>query len=355
MRNTPNRLAAGGWLLMALVLLSPPAGAQVPYLIRYQGQAVDSQGVPLEGPYNLTFRLYDAETGGNKVWEEAQANVPLTGGHFSVLLGQIATLGGAAGPSVDWSKPRWLSLQVGADPELSPRQRITSVPLAIMAEQLTGPITTVDDKVGIGTTAPTRLLDIVGANPVLQVRNTGGVEGFIQAEPTTNRVYFGSHSTHPVAIGVGTNEHIFINTIGNVGIGTTTPESRLHVAAPGAAVLTIEGSSGAQVKLLRAAADWRITNSDIGGLAFDQPAIGTVLLIKDNGNVGIGVTNPQKKLFIGSNLGSSADGIGIDGVLTLYRSGEPPTPPPNIVYLYAGLDSCLHVKSAQGDKALCPP
>ena len=40
--------------------------------------------------------------------------------------------------------PLWISIQVGTDPELSPRQQITSVPLAIRAEraeQLTQPIT----------------------------------------------------------------------------------------------------------------------------------------------------------------------------------------------------------------------
>jgi hypothetical protein len=122
--------------------------ADVPHLIRYQGHAVDAQGVPLEGPYDLIFRLYDAETGGTEVWEETQTAVPLTHGHFSVLLGQVTPL------QVDWNPPLWLSVQVGPEPELIPRQRITSVPLAIKAEvadmaqtaeraeQLTVPMTT---------------------------------------------------------------------------------------------------------------------------------------------------------------------------------------------------------------------
>ena len=38
----------------------PSVSAQVPHLIRYQGQAIDAKGVPLEGPHDLTFRLYDA-------------------------------------------------------------------------------------------------------------------------------------------------------------------------------------------------------------------------------------------------------------------------------------------------------
>ena len=124
-----NRAAACLVLSVWGLALSAPASAAVPHLIRYQGQAVDSNGVPLEGPYTLTFRLYDAETVGTVKWQEAQPNVALTGGHFSVLLGQVQSLDG-----VDWSQPLWLSVQVNGEPELAPRQRITSVPLALRAE-----------------------------------------------------------------------------------------------------------------------------------------------------------------------------------------------------------------------------
>jgi hypothetical protein len=128
-----------GLALVAAVLvgLSTSASAGVPHLIRYQGQAVDSNGVPLEGPYTLTFRLYNAETAGTVMWDEQQVNIQLSGGHFSVLLGQVNSLQG-----VNWTLSLWLSVQVNTDPELAPRQRITSVPLAITAEKLAVPVTT---------------------------------------------------------------------------------------------------------------------------------------------------------------------------------------------------------------------
>ena len=119
-------------------LLSPAlSDAAVPHLIRYQGQAVDSNGVPLEGPYTLTFRLYAAATGGTATWQEVQTNVALDTGHFSVLLGQVTSL-----DPVDWTQPLWLGVQVNTQPELAPRQQITSVPLAITAEKLAAPVTT---------------------------------------------------------------------------------------------------------------------------------------------------------------------------------------------------------------------
>lgn len=116
------------------------ASAEVPRLIRYQGFLKDSQGVALQGPYNLTFRLYPAETGGTPVWTEPQTNIQIDSGSFSVLLG-----GSVALDAVDWSAPLWLSIQVNTDAELSPRQQITSVPLALrsaVAESLATPVTT---------------------------------------------------------------------------------------------------------------------------------------------------------------------------------------------------------------------
>jgi hypothetical protein len=149
--------AAGRLLVSVLVFCqmftshwSPVTGhsslayAQVPNLVRYQGQAVDANSVPLAGPYNLTFRLYNAETAGAIVWQETQANVAITKGNFSILLGQVTPL------TVDWSVPLWLSIQVGIESELSPRQRITSVPLAIRAE-------TAESLVGGGTDTSARV------------------------------------------------------------------------------------------------------------------------------------------------------------------------------------------------------
>ena len=49
MRNVLTFISAAGLSL----LLASVAHAQVPKLIRYQGQAVDSQGVPLEGSSTL--------------------------------------------------------------------------------------------------------------------------------------------------------------------------------------------------------------------------------------------------------------------------------------------------------------
>ena len=132
--------------------------AEIPHLIRYQGQATDNQGVPLQGSYTIKFHLYTSPTetstscSADQIcrWEEQQEKVWFTNGHFSVLLGTVKPL------DVDWSKPIWLGIQVITDQinppsELAPRHQITSVPIAFMAEQLSGAIMTQGSSVGIGT------------------------------------------------------------------------------------------------------------------------------------------------------------------------------------------------------------
>lgn len=105
--------------------------AAVPHLINYQGRLTDSSGTPLNGSYNLTFRIYDAETAGNLLWEETNAGVVIQKGIFSVLLGSVTAL------NLAFDKPYFLEIKVGNE-VMSPRQRITTAGYAIRAEKAEG-------------------------------------------------------------------------------------------------------------------------------------------------------------------------------------------------------------------------
>jgi hypothetical protein len=192
--RTMNRLLTILVSAYGLLLSASVSSAAIPHLIRYQGQAVDSKGVPLEGPYALTFRLYDVATGGAALWTEPHVNVPVSQGYFSVLLGQTASLA-----SMDWAQPRWLSIQVNTDPELAPRQQITSVPLAIrsqIAEQLTAPVTTstISDDAGRLVPSGAVLLWIGAACPASYTRVTALDGKFLVANATYNAAAGGSNT-----------------------------------------------------------------------------------------------------------------------------------------------------------------
>ena len=116
-----------------LFLCSHVAGdASVPQLINYQGQLLDSGGQPLDGvQVDLTFRFYDAVSGGTLLLTVQQTNVQVTQGLFHVLLGSGALTPGSESSLGDVFRKRkdvWMSTEVNSDGEMSPRIRIATVP-----------------------------------------------------------------------------------------------------------------------------------------------------------------------------------------------------------------------------------
>lgn len=105
------------------------AYATVPHLINYQGRLTDKDNKPLEGNYTITFRIYDAESGGNMLWDEMQT-VQIQKGIFNILLGSVANLG------IPFDKAYFLEIKVG-DEVMTPRQRITSAAYSLRAESIT--------------------------------------------------------------------------------------------------------------------------------------------------------------------------------------------------------------------------
>jgi len=109
-------------------LLATSALADIPHLIGYQGRLTDAAGDARQGSISITFRIYDAESAGNLLWNETHANVSVTDGIFDVMLGGVTPL------DLPFDKQYYLAIQVGGDPEMTPRQTIASVGYAYRAE-----------------------------------------------------------------------------------------------------------------------------------------------------------------------------------------------------------------------------
>jgi hypothetical protein len=101
--------------------------AAIPHTINYQGRLTDSSGVPLTGAYDVIFRIYDAQTAGNLLWQETHVGVVVEKGLFNVVLGSISDL------NIAFDKPYYLEIKVG-DEVMSPRQQITSAGYSIRTE-----------------------------------------------------------------------------------------------------------------------------------------------------------------------------------------------------------------------------
>ncbi|UCC64972.1 MAG: hypothetical protein JSV36_08020, partial [Anaerolineae bacterium] len=90
------------------------------HYIPIQGRLTDSSGTPLDGSYDVTFRLYEVSSGGTAVCEDTRS-VSVENGLFSHYFQGCSKIDG---------RQLYLGVQVEADPEMSPRQYIDNVPYA---------------------------------------------------------------------------------------------------------------------------------------------------------------------------------------------------------------------------------
>jgi Chaperone of endosialidase len=144
--------------------LAAPA-APAPTTIYYQGYLTTAVGAPVNGTKTMTFRLYDAETGGAPRWSEVQTAVSVVNGMFSTALGAATPI-----PAALFDGPHWLSVQIDNDPaEMSPRRLLSSVPFAFRAtsaDALAPGATLAGSQVtGSITTATIPVAQVIGAVP----------------------------------------------------------------------------------------------------------------------------------------------------------------------------------------------
>lgn len=110
-------------------------------------------------------------------------------------------------------------------------------------------------------------------------------------------------------LGSNNTTYMTITGTGNVGIGTTSPATRLHIE-PDFSTVRVGNPSATDVRInlltANTAGGWNIrTRSADGSLSLEEEGIAQRLTIsKTTGNVGIGTTTPSEKLYI-SNAGST--------------------------------------------------
>ncbi len=146
-------------IIFAIVTI---AVAQVPRTLSFQGKVVEG-GTPVTGTRNLTFRMYNVETGGTAFWEETHAGVDVTGGLFNVILGEITTFESIG---VEFLDQYWVGVSVGGGAEMTPRYKLTASPYAMADghwyQDGTNLYSVPTGNVGIGVTSPSDKFHVVG-------------------------------------------------------------------------------------------------------------------------------------------------------------------------------------------------
>lgn len=127
--------------LISLLLWAQSAGA-VPFraesvastsTIAYQGRLADSSGNPLTDTLNMSFRLYNAASGGAPLWTEqwtGSNGVQVSDGLFNVMLGSLTPIPASV---ITGNSSLFLGITVGTDDEMTPRVQLGSVPYAVQA------------------------------------------------------------------------------------------------------------------------------------------------------------------------------------------------------------------------------
>lgn len=164
------------------------ASGTVPSAINYQARITES-GFPVTGSRAMTFKLFDASSGGTELWAGSAQTV-------SVVQGLLSTTISLSTSALVGSKTKYLEVTVGAT-TLSPREPLMSVPYAIIAKSLE------DDRLTISTIT-------VGT---LVVRSTSAIAGHVALAVQNN---------------AGT-ELMRVLQSGDVGIGTSSPGRKLGV------------------------------------------------------------------------------------------------------------------------------
>jgi hypothetical protein len=348
-------LALGLMVCLPKVTEAEPMGSA----ITYQGRLMDGNS-PADDFYEFQFRLYDSPEDGNQLGHTVGLRgIDVIDGYFTVLLD--------FGAGVYNGDARWLEIETRppgtTDPfiTLSPRQELTPTPYARYAAEagstvdgiegsgsvdylakFTSPSTVGNSviyessgNVGIGTTSPGYKFHINETNPSDNLwaaidndfRHTGLLldcatnydTSVLFRENGANKFMIQNDGTTDYGLGVfeyGGPGFITVWKNGRVGIGTTSPDVRLHIKGAGwpDSFVHLEGDPNCDtgIRLYEGdTAKWHIFNStaDSGLRIYNSDGSRTVFFAEQGlGEVGINTTSPSAMLDVWSR-GTNRDVI----------------------------------------------
>lgn len=223
--NRLLRLGLAASIAGALVGGVSTADAQIARQISYQGLLTQPSGAPIaDGAYDIGFKLYDAATGGNLVWEETQAGVAVQRGLFNVTLGTATTLA-----AVNFEQELYLEVALAGAPSFA-RTKLTVVPYAVRAERALTAGGLDDNATGVVRSLNDAQGDVIirGTNGITVTRNgdTIVVEGDVTVRGIVSLA--SPQGTIGVISPLGPNTSIDVNdgaiTAAKLGLGAVTTE-----------------------------------------------------------------------------------------------------------------------------------
>jgi len=290
-------LLALGWF-PALAQQSTTGNVVVPTLVQFIGVLTNSSGKPLTGVTGMTFSLYAGQEGGAPLWMETQSVQPNQNGQYIVLLGST-TSQGLPTELFTSGEARWLGVQAEGQAE-QPRVMLLSVPYALKAA---------DAETLGGKPASSYML--LPANP--GVASAGRAESAAAKPGSATAALTGSGTPDFVAKFDSSGTNLISSSLydnGNVGLGTTSPQGKFHIDAPGDSGWTQYLQTPKTGNMRNSVGFFNSTGTNIASLltdvnynntadfGIDVPNGSPRLYISSSGNVGIGTTSPVSTLEV---------------------------------------------------------
>jgi len=291
--------------ILFFVLAVQFSWAPIPQTISYQGVLTDTSGkaVP-DGVYNLTFKLYNEIIGGTPLWSETQP-VTVSKGIFHAILGAVNPL------ALAFDTQYWLGVTVEGGSELTPRIKLTSAPYSLNTQGGVTPqgwlisgdnIYRLNGNVGIGTTSPGAKLELagLGSNDGLYLNGNTKVKITTTADSGTDSLWLAGQQARNAALYLLPGaDNKFSGLQLSSGPSRTTEAFLVHHGSELRTYLQLLGATHDRFDILN--------------------TVGTeIFTVKQNGNVGIGTTNPGEKLHIDDNSAA----IGNHHLLRLGKGGQ---------------------------------
>ena len=191
--------------------------------------------------------------------------------------------------------------------------------------------------VGIGTTSPDYQLEVERTSAQATIGITGGnTDARLHLKNNEGNWMIQNDYSNSGALSFYNNAHrVVIAEGGNVGIGTTSPSTKLHLADSSDVYLTLESTSSDTTEEVAVKYSNSATGSNYWWDGLNQSAnwslgygtsfsgSNTRLLVDTSGNVGIGTTSPSEKLHIfGTTAAVKIEGDGVTSANLKFKTNE---------------------------------